>query len=73
MTQNQTKFEQISKPIFRKTKKPLTHSFFQWRVEDGEYTLSQLGIENGFLSIFGKVKYYIPETDKFVITRKIFW
>lgn len=73
MTENQKKYEAWSKPVLWTNKSARAQkSIFQYRLDDetGRYFTTRLGIYNGFLGLFGKVMYYIPETDNFQIVKK---
>lgn len=73
MTQNQTKYEDWSRPIlWTANQKRAQKSIFQWRLDEDKqmYYTTKLGIYNGFLGLLGKVMYYIPEEDVFRTVRK---
>jgi hypothetical protein len=75
MTSNQAKYENWSRPLFwTKKRKTADNSIFQWKFDEDKqmYYTSKLGIYNGFIGLFGKVMYYIPEEDVFRTVRK-FW
>jgi len=75
MTDNQAKYENWSRPLFwTKNKSIAQKTIFQWKLDEDRqmYYTTKLGIYNGFLGLFGKVMYYIPEEDIFRVVRK-FW
>lgn len=75
MTENELKYQKLSTPVlWTNSRERAMKSLFQWRLdeESGRYFTTRLGIYNGFLGLFGKVMYYLPEEDQFRIVRKCF-
>jgi len=73
MTKNQQKYENLSKPFWWiSNEKYAKRSRINFAHDEatGRYYTTKLGLMNGFLSLFGRVLYYIPDTDSFVVCAK---